>query len=93
MVYIFRTLLIILVIYYAGVLFFRIIFPFLLKWYIKRKLKQKGFDVEGNNTNFNQSNNKQKVGQVNISHIPDNNENKKDDDDNDGEYVDYEEIK
>lgn len=87
MPYLIRFLLILLGIYLFGILIFRIILPALLKWFVKRKLKQHGFnhDPKVHKNKF------RKEGQVEIDHIPD-----KDSSENKskyGDYIDYEEIK
>lgn len=85
MPYIFRLLLFVVGFYFLGYLIFRIIIPRLLKWFIKRKLKQRGFDF-----NEKKEPKKRKEGEIDIDHIPDKKENKTKS--KDGEYIDYEEL-
>ena len=86
MLYIIRILFIFLIIYFAVKLIFRIIVPAILRWYIKRKMKQSGFDF--NENDYKKKNKKE--GEIDIEHIPEDNKNKKDK--KSGEYTDFEEI-
>lgn len=90
MPYLIRLILIVFGLYLLGYLIFRIIFPRLLKWFIKRKLKQKGFDFDNHNKKKSYKKQGKKEGDVNINHIPDEKGGKNSN--SDGEYVDYEEL-
>lgn len=82
-----KFLLAILIIYLLAVLFFRYLLPWLLKLWVKRLAKRMNPEYEQK-----QKKEKKANGEMNIDYIPENKiENTKPDDD--GEYVDYEEIK
>jgi len=75
-----RTILIIVIVYYAFRLLFRYVMPLLARYFLKRTQKkyQKQYKKP-----------KRKVGDITVEHTP---EKKKELDDL-GEYVDYEEVK
>lgn len=89
MPYLLKLLLTIIVIYYGFILIFRIILPLLIKWYIKRKLKQRGMDIDNHNNNYTKV---KKDGDVQVNKINKDSKNNKNKDKDDGEYVDYEEV-
>lgn len=78
-----------LIIWLLGTLFFRLIFPWLLKRWVKKTAEKMNPNFQQEQENIKQ---KRKQGEVNIDYIPENTEQKEDDED-DGEYVDFEEIK
>lgn len=85
----FRTIIIIVLIYYTFKLFAKYVAPYLLKRWMEKKMK----DFNGRNyQQFNQKRqdqfNQTKEGEVKIKHKKRNNKNN----DNIGEYVDYEEV-
>lgn len=69
-------------------MFFRVIFPWLLKHWVKKAAQKM-------NPDFNPNNEKQKPrqGEINIDYIPENDNRNEDDGFDNGEYIDYEEIK
>ena len=75
-----RTILIIIIVYYAAKLFARYVLPLLARYFIRRSKKtyQKQYQQP-----------KRKMGEMNVEYEP---EKKKELDDL-GEYIDYEEIK
>jgi len=83
-----KFLLILLIIYLLGYLFFRVIFPWLLKRFVKKAAQRM-------NPDFKQDAEKQKrkQGEINIDYIPENKDKNNDEDIDNGEYIDYEEIK
>jgi hypothetical protein len=87
MPYILRFIVLLLALYFLGVLVFRYILPAILKWWVKRKLKQRGYKFDDRRRDPRR---KQKEGDVNIHSVKNNNKKKND---NDGDYVDFEDIK
>jgi len=86
----FRLVLILIIIYLLGKLFFRYIFPWLLRWWVSAILKKNNPDAYNEMKQARRRRNK-KPGDIFIKDAPgknktgDNNKNK-------GEYVDYEEL-
>ncbi len=79
-----KIILIIVIIYYFLKFFLRLVFPYILKYYLKKI--QNNFHQ--NTTTYNHK----KEGEISVDYFPDDNKIKKHND-NIGEYVDYEEIK
>ncbi len=87
MPYVLRLFVLLLALYFLGVLVFRYILPAILKWWIKRKLKQRGFNFEDRS---HEPHDKRKEGEIKIDHIKEPDEKKNEDD---GDYIDYEDVK
>lgn len=82
MVGFFRTLIIIAIIYFALRFIFRIVLPIVLGNYLKKKVSQA--------QNYHQNEYSRREGEVTINHSSTNDKKHKN---NEGEYVDFEEIK
>ncbi|PCJ82448.1 MAG: DUF4834 domain-containing protein [Flavobacteriales bacterium] len=81
-----RTILIILLIYFVIRLFTRYVMPFLLRMFVNKA--QRNFEQKMNEMHGQQE--QRPEGEMRVDYNPNKNQKKKKDDD--GEYVDYEEV-
>ena len=82
-----KFIIVLLVLYLLGYLMFRYVIPWLLKRWIRKAAQRMNPDYHNQ-----MEKDKRKVGEINIDYIP-TEKDSKDDDKDDGEYVDYEEVK
>lgn len=78
------------IVYFLVRILFRTVFPWLMRRFVERKMKEFGMNPQEHNEN-NDKNTDIRKGDVNIDYIPEDDD-ENGDDHHDAEYVDYEEI-